>query len=86
MQRHTLWGGGVYSFNRNNPSIVTANGYEVPETPGVMLTPVMTKNLSGPGIISSIVNGVGDRVDGIPDVGDPDDYEDPAYLVRYPVS
>ena len=45
----------------------------------------MTKNLSGPGIVDSIVNGVGERVDGIPAVGDPDDYEDPAYLVRYPV-
>ena len=33
VQQHTLWGGGVYVFNRNNPSIVTANGYEVPETP-----------------------------------------------------
>ncbi|MFC3688560.1 adenylyl cyclase [Aquipuribacter hungaricus] len=85
VQRHTLTGGGVYAFNRNNPSIVTANGYEVPETPLVVLNHVMTKNLSGPGIIESIVNGVGDRVDGIPPAGDPDSYEDPAYLVRYPV-
>ena len=85
VQRHTLWGGGVYSFNRNNPAIVTENGYEVPETPGVVLNHVMTKNLSGPGIIDSIVNGVGERVDGIPTPGDPDNYEDPAYLVRYPV-
>ncbi|WP_336921002.1 adenylyl cyclase [Aquipuribacter sp. SD81] len=85
VERHTLWGGGVYVFNRNNPDIVTANGYEVPETPGVVLHHIMTKNLSGPGIIDSIVNGVGDRVDGIPDEGDPDDYENPAYLVRYPL-
>lgn len=84
VKRHTLWGGGVYAFNRNNPSIVTQNGYEVPETPGVVLNHIMTKNLSGPGIIDSIVNGVGDRVDGIPPAGDPDAYEDPAYLVRYP--
>ena len=84
VQRHTLWGGGVYAFNRNNPAIVTENGYEVPETPGVVLNHVMTKNLSGPGIINHVVNGAGDRVDGIPDPGDPDNYEDPAYLVRYP--
>jgi hypothetical protein len=84
VERHTLWGGGVYAFNRNNPAIVTENGYEVPETPGVVLNHIMTKNLSGPGIINHIVNGVGDRVDGIPDPGDPDNYEDPAYLVRYP--
>ncbi len=85
VKTHTLTGGGVYVFNRNNPSIVTENGYEVPQTPGVVLNHIMTKNLSGPGIINHIVNGVGDRVDGIPPVGDPDNYEDPAYLVRYPV-
>jgi len=82
--RHTLWGGGVYVFNRNNPSIVTENGYEVPQTPGVVLNHIMTKNLSGPGTINHVVNGVGDAVDGIPDLGDPDDYEDPSYVVRYP--
>ena len=27
---HTLYGGGVYVFNQNNPSIVTENGFEVP--------------------------------------------------------
>lgn len=86
VERHTLWGGGVYAFNRNNPSIVTENGYEVPETPGVVLNHVMTKNLSGPGTINAVVNGVGDTVDGIPDPGDPDDYEDPSYVVRYPAA
>ena len=28
---HRLDGAGVYVFNQNNPSIVTANGFEVPE-------------------------------------------------------
>ena len=84
VERHELWGGGVYVFNRNNPDIVTENGYEVPETPGVVLNHIMTNNLSGPGTINHIVNGVGDTVDGIPDPGDPDNYEDPAYIVRYP--
>ncbi len=82
--QHELWGAGVYVFNRNDPTIHTEMGYEVPETPGVVLNHIMTKNLSGPGIIDSIVNGVGDTVDGIPDPGDPDNYEDPEYLVRYP--
>ncbi|MFC5379254.1 adenylyl cyclase [Aquipuribacter nitratireducens] len=85
VERHTLWGGGVYAFNRNDPTIVTEDGYEVPETPGVVLHHIMTKNLSGPGIIAHVVNGVGGRVDGIPDPGDPDDYEDPEYVVRYPL-
>ncbi len=52
----------MYVFNRNDPDIVTDNGYEVPETPGVKLNHVMTKNLSGPGTISAVVNGVGDAV------------------------
>ena len=81
---HHLWGGGVYVYNRNNPDIVTANGYEVPVRDGVRLTHVMTKNLSGPGTILHVVNGVGAAVDGVPDAGDPDDYEDPSYVVSYP--
>lgn len=83
VERHELWGGGVYAFNRNNPQIVTENGYEVPDAPGVTLNHVMTKNLSGPGIIRHVVNGVGETVDGIPDPGDPDNYEDPSYVIRY---
>lgn len=83
VKRHRLWGGGVYVFNRNDPSIVTENGYEVPDTPGVVLTHVMTKNLSGPGTINHVVNGFGDKVDGIPAPGDPDDYEDPSYVISY---
>jgi hypothetical protein len=35
VRTHTLQGGGVYVFNRNNPSIHTENGFEVPERPGV---------------------------------------------------
>ncbi len=83
VKEHELWGGGVYVFNRNNPSIVTENGYEVPDTPGVVLNHIMTNNLSGPGTINSVVNGFGDTVDGIPVPGDPDDYEDPSYVIRY---
>ncbi len=81
---HQLWGGGVYVFNRNNPSIVTDNGFEVPQTPGVELTHIMTKNLSGPGTINAVVNGLGDPVDGIADPGDPDGAEDPSYIVSFP--
>ena len=84
VRSHRLWGGGVYVYNRNNPDIVTENGYEVPTRPGVRLIHLMTKNLSGPGTISSVVNGVGAPVDGIPDPGDPDGYEDPSYVVSYP--
>lgn len=83
VRRHQLWGGGVYVFNRNNPSIVTENGYDVPDAPGVVLTHVMTKNLSGPGTIEHVVNGVGGSVDGVADPGDADGAEDPSYVVGY---
>ena len=81
----------MYIFNRNDPAIVTKNGYEVPETPGVVLNHIMINNLSGPGTMNSIVNGCGPTVDGIPDelpfplgFGDPPDYEHPRYIVTYP--
>jgi hypothetical protein len=59
---HELWAGGVYCYNRNDPSIVTANAFEVPQSQGIRLQRVFTRNLSGPGTILSIVNGVGDAV------------------------
>ncbi len=59
---HDLYGGGVYVFNQNNPSIHTENGFEVPETPGVRLHHVMTVNLSA-GTIDHVVNGVGGPAD-----------------------
>ena len=73
---HTLYGGGVYVFNQNNPSIHTENGFEVPETPGVQLYHIMTVNLSA-GTIDHVVNGVGDAADttriGVP-----------VYIIQYP--
>ncbi len=80
-------------FNRNNPDIVTENAYEVPDTPGVKLTHIMTKNLSGPGTIANVVNGVGDAVDGILPCDDPNvpencgpdkgPFEAPSYVISY---
>ena len=91
VQEHILWGAGSYIFNRNNPAIITENGYEVPETPGVQLNRIMTNNLSGPGVMNHIVNGCGPTIDGIPDTepfpagfGDPVDYEYPRYIATYP--
>jgi hypothetical protein len=97
VKKHELWGGGSYCFNRNNPDIVTENAYEVPETPGVKLNHVMTKNLSGPGTIWYVVNGVGEAVngdaaDGIPypsvcEPPPPDGVgcnEEPSYVISYP--
>ena len=79
----------MYVFNRNDPDIVTDNGYEVPETPGVKLNHVMTKNLSGPGTISAVVNGVGEAVNGDAAAGIPcpsvEPNEEPSYVISYPV-
>ena len=76
VRTHKLYGGGVYVFNRNNPSIHTENGFEVPETPGVQLHHVMTVNLSA-GTIDHVVNGVGDPADASR-IGAP------VYVVDYP--
>lgn len=62
VRSHQLWGGGVYVFNQNNPSIVTERGFEVPQRPGVRLTHVMTVNLSA-GTIRHVVNDTGAQVD-----------------------
>ena len=76
VRTHKLYGGGVYVFNRNNPSIHTENGFEVPETEGVQLHHVMTVNLSA-GTIDHVVNGVGDPAD-VTRIGAP------VYIVDYP--
>ena len=59
---HALYGGGVYVFNQNNPSIVTANGFETPEGDGISLHHIMTVNLSA-GVIEHVVNGYGGTAD-----------------------
>ena len=62
VRTHHLYGGGVYVFNQNNPSIHTENGFEVPDRPGVRLHHIMTVNLSA-GTIDHVVNGVGGPAD-----------------------
>ncbi|BBH68782.1 hypothetical protein ACTI_54670 [Actinoplanes sp. OR16] len=76
VKTHSLYGGGVYVFNQNNPSIQTENGFEVPKTPGVKLHHIMTVNLSA-GVINHVVNGVGEAAD-MTKVGQP------VYVVDYP--
>ncbi|WP_199905240.1 pectate lyase family protein [Nocardioides sediminis] len=77
VQRHQLYGGGVYVYNRNDPSIVTERGFEVPTRDGVRLHHLLTVNLEA-GAIEHVVNDVGDRVDSdAPGV--------PSYVVDYPL-
>ena len=75
VREHVLHGGGVYVFNQNNPSIITENGFEVPERDGVRLHHIMTVNLSA-GTIQHVVNGVGGQVDDT-------NTGAPAYVVEY---
>ncbi|WP_430867633.1 adenylyl cyclase [Demequina aurantiaca] len=77
VKRHKLYGGGVYVFNQNNTDIVTENGFEVPETKGVLLQHIMTVNLSA-GTIEHVVNGVG----GAATV---DNTGTPQFVVDYPL-
>jgi hypothetical protein len=62
---HEIWGAGVYCYNRNNASIVTANGFEVPTNPNIRLRNLNTRNLSGPGTIQAVINDIGGQVDAI---------------------
>jgi len=76
VRRHQLYGGGVYVFNRNDPSITTESGFEVPERDGVRLHHVLTVNLEA-GSIEHVVNDTGARVDSdAPGI--------PSYVVDYP--
>jgi hypothetical protein len=77
VRTHSLIGGGVYVFNRNDPTIHTENGFEVPETPGVRLHHIMTVNLSA-GTIDHVVNGIGAAAD-TTRIGAP------VYVLDYPV-
>ncbi|WP_239065592.1 glycoside hydrolase family 55 protein [Microbacterium hibisci] len=74
---HRLDGAGVYVFNQNNPSIITENGFEVPEAPGVQLHHIMTVNLSA-GTVRHVVNGVGGQADNT-------NTGTPQFVVDYPL-
>ena len=76
VMEHELWCGGVYCYNRNNPDVVTTNGFEAPSRDGVSLNRIYTRNLSGPGSILNVVNGVGEMVS--------DENKGPFYVLKYP--
>jgi hypothetical protein len=77
VRRHQLFGGGVYAYNRNDPSIITTRGFEVPDRAGVRLHHLLTVNLSGPGVVEHVVNDTGGRVDST-------NKSEPSYVVNYP--
>lgn len=62
VKTHHLYGAGAYAYNQNDPSVVTENGFEVPNTPGVQVYHALTVNLSQ-GTIRHVINGVGTQAD-----------------------
>ncbi|MFQ6170440.1 glycosyl hydrolase family 28-related protein [Oryzobacter sp. R7] len=76
VRTHELWGGGSYVYNRNDPTIVTQHGFQVPTTEGVRLHHVLTVNL-GAGTIRHVVNDTGGQVD-------TDAVGVPQYVAEYP--
>ena len=62
VRRHQLYGGGVYVFNRNDPSIVTEQRLRGAQRRGIRLHHLLTVNLDA-GAIEHVVNDVGARVD-----------------------
>jgi predicted heme/steroid binding protein len=60
---HEAWGLGSYCLFTTDPSVVAANAFEVPNTPGVKFHDMVTISLgSGIGTIKHIINGTGGTV------------------------
>ncbi len=76
VKNHTLWGGGSYIFTNVDPSIHATRGFEVPNTPGVVLNHLLTVNL-GAGTIDHVVNDTGAPVSNA-------NTGTPSYVERYP--
>ena len=57
VRSHQGWGLGAYCFFNVNPSIVNANAFEVPNTPGVQFHDLVTVSLGGVGTIEHVING-----------------------------
>ena len=59
VKRHEAFGVGAYCFFNVDPTIHNARGFEVPETPGVVLHSALTISLNGAGVIDHVVNDTG---------------------------
>ena len=71
MRTHSAYGLGSYIYTNVNPSLHAANGFEVPDAPGVALHDMVTISLNQAGTIDHVVNGVGAPV--TPSVQGPSD-------------
>ncbi len=73
---HEAWGLGSYCFFNVNPSIVSARGFEVPNTAGVRFHSVLTVSLGGNGVITNVINTTGGPAQGTATV--------PSKVTNYP--
>ncbi len=59
VKTHVAYGLGSYIYTNVNPSLHSANGFQVPNTPGVAMHDMVTISLNGAGTIDHVINGVG---------------------------
>ncbi|WP_442814591.1 RICIN domain-containing protein [Streptomyces sp. NBC_01198] len=59
---HEAWGLGSYCYFSSNPSVVSANAFQVPNTSGVRFHDMVTVSLGGTGTISHVINTTGAAV------------------------
>jgi hypothetical protein len=59
VKTHEAWGLGSYIFTNVNPSLHSANGFEVPNRPGIAMHDLLTVSLNKAGTIDHVINGVG---------------------------
>ena len=62
VRKHVAYGLGSYIYTNVNPTLHSANGFVVPDAPGVVLHDMVTISLNAAGTIDHVVNGVGAAV------------------------
>jgi hypothetical protein len=71
VKTHVGYGLGSYIYTNVDPSLHSANGFEVPDTRGVQMHDLLTVSLNKAGTIDHVINGVGAPV--TPDNAGPSD-------------
>ncbi|MGH8961360.1 MAG: adenylyl cyclase [Jatrophihabitantaceae bacterium] len=62
VKTHVAYGLGSYIYTNVNPSLHSANGFRVPNAPGVVMHDMVTISLNHAGTIDHVINGVGAAV------------------------
>lgn len=62
VKTHLAYGLGSYIYTNVNPALHSANGFEVPNAPGVVMHDMVTISLTKAGTIDHVINGIGAAV------------------------